>query len=173
MWYLFYFSYDNLDRLVSCHKNFFVATSDGTLRPYDKMSDDTNPVDVSVNPGFGEIENTDFHTDRYTYSADGNILTFPTSGTYLYSREHPHAVESINNPVRNFAPAPQDIYYNDIGKTDAISENKEDGEYYLDFYYGPDDERWTTSLEKDGKPVKTILFGNGYEKIKDGDTLHM
>lgn len=29
----------------------------------------------------------------------------------------------------------------------------------------------TTSLEKDGKPVKTILFGNGYEKIKDGDTL--
>ena len=169
------FSYDNLDRLVSCHKNFFVATSDGTLRPYDKMSDDTNPVDVSVSPGFGEIENTDFytdfHTDRYTYSADGNILTFPTSGTYLYSREHPHAVESINNPVRNFAPAPQDIYYNDIGKTYAISENKEDGEYYLDFYYGPDDERWTTSLEKDGKPVKTILFGNGYEKIKDGDTL--
>ena len=50
-------------------------------------------------------------------------------------------------------------------------ENKEDGEYYLDFYYEPDDERWTTSLEKDGKPVKTILFGNGYEKIKDGDTL--
>lgn len=166
------FTYDSLDRLLSCHKNFFICANDGVLRPYDNQLNGAFPGDAVVNPGAGEIGKIDFlNTDKYTYSADGNILTFPTSGKYTYSQEHPHAVERISGPVKKFPSTSQNIYYNDIGKTDAVSEKKEDGEYYLDFYYGPDDERWTTYLTIYNKTVKTILFGSGYEKIDDSGTL--
>lgn len=161
------FSYDELDRLVAA-KTYFVM-SDSPLQHYGMETDMQAGNSTIVNPGIsiGDKRFDELNTLKYQYSTDGNIMSFPVAGSYTYSQEKPHAVESVSNPGGKIPSSAQDIDYNDINKTDEISERKADGWYVLDFYYGPDNERWTAGLQVDIEDVKTIHYGNGYEKIEE------
>ena len=163
------FSYDALDRLVKSEVRF-VAKLDTFLYRGDSTKDYYAGGSPIVNPGISIGNNKRFdewNTTEYTYSADGNILSFPIAGNYTYSNEKPHAVIGVTNPGGKIPSTVQDIDYNDIGKTDRISERKSDGWHLLDFYYGPDNERWTAELQIDIEDVKSVHYGNDYEKVEE------
>ena len=163
------FSYDALDRLVKSEVRF-VAKLDTFIYRGDSTKDYYAGGSPIVNPGVSIGNNNRFdewNTTKYKYSADGNILSFPTAGEYTYSSEKPHAVIGVTNPGGKIPSTTQDIDYNDINKTDRISERKSDGWYVLDFYYGPDNGRWTTELQIDIEDVKSVHYGNDYEKVEE------
>ena len=56
-----------------------------------------------------------------------------------------------------------------MGKIETI---EDEGKHLrLDFTYGPDGERWSSTLLKNGKPVQTTLYANNYEKVIRGDSV--
>ena len=166
-----YFTYDNLDRLVT-YQTGKLSLADDILPPQPYVPQTVQAGNAVIISSGSRIDNSKFqdrNTAKYTYSNDGNILTSPIAGKYTYCSDKPHAVESVSNPNDSIPLFPQYVSYNNIGKADAISEEKEDSEYILDLYYGPDNERWTTILTKGGKAIRTIYFGDGYEKVVDGN----
>ena len=162
------FSYDALDRLVKS-KVWFVAQLDTSLYHGDAKTDYYAGNFSDVNPGIsiGDKRFDEWNTTKYTYSADGNILSFPVAGNYTYSMEKPHAVIGVTNPGGKIPSNTQNINYNDINKIDEISENKSDGRHVLDFYYGPDNERWITEHQIDNEDVKSVHYGDSYEKVEE------
>ena len=109
----------------------------------------------------------EWNTTKYKYSADGNILSFPVAGNYTYSQEKPHAVIGVTNLGGKIPSTAQDIDYNDINKTDRITEEKSDGLHTLDFYYGPDNERWIAEYQTGTEDVKSVHYGDSYEKVEE------
>lgn len=167
-----YFTYDKLDRLVT-YQTGKLSLADNILpsQPYIPQTGLQTGSAGIISPGSG-MDNSKFqdrNTAKYTYSNDGNILTSPIAGKYTYCSDRPHAVESVSNPNDSIPLFPQYVSYNNIGKADAISEEKEEAEFSLELYYGPNSERWTTILTKSGNPIRTIYFGDGYEKVVDGE----
>ena len=162
------FFYDELDRLVKS-KVWFVAQLDTSLYHGDTKTDYYAGNFSVVSPGIsiGDKRFDEWNTTKYTYSADGNIMSFPVAGNYTYSMEKPHAVIGVTNPGGKIPSNTQNINYNDINKIDEISENKSDGRHVLDFYYGPDNERWITEYQIDNEDVKSVHYGNDYEKVEE------
>ena len=163
------FSYDELDRLVKS-KVWFVAQVDTFLHRDGIATDMQLGGSPIVNPGISIGSNNRFdewNTTKYKYSADGNILSFPIAGEYTYSSEKPHAVIGVTNPGGKIPSDLQDIDYNDINKTDRITEEKSDGLHALDFYYGPDNERWIAEYQTGTEDVKSVHYGNDYEKVEE------
>ena len=106
--------------------------------------------------------------DSYlTYSIFGNILSKTSVGTYTYGAVKPHAVKSVTNPDGLIDGTPQSVTYGGAGKVTGMSE----GDYTLSIEYGPEDERWRSSLYEDGNPGRSVRYGDGFDFITVGDTL--
>lgn len=99
------------------------------------------------------------------YGNNGNI-TFKTGlGNYYYnSNIRPHAVTGIQYSSGLPSSATQQITYNALGKVATISE----GNYTMEFTYGPDEQRWKSVLKRNGDIVRTIIYANNYERITEG-----
>ena len=91
-------------------------------------------------------------------------------GNYDYEdASHPHAVSEVENMENKIPSAPLTTKYNEWGKIETI---EDEGKHLrLDFTYGPDGERWSSTLLKNGKPVQTTLYANNYEKVIRGDSV--
>lgn len=96
------------------------------------------------------------------YSENGNIVCKSDVGNYVYGSK-PHAVMSVDNINGIIPSASLMTKFNSLGKIDRIA----DGNTLrsLDFSYGPDGQRWTTSLEINGNFVPIITYGDNYEKV--------
>ncbi len=106
-------------------------------------------------------------SDTLTYSIFGNILNKTGVGTYTYGAVKPHAVKSVTNPDGLIGGTPQSVTYDGAGKVTGMSE----GDYTLSIEYGPEDERWRSSLYEDGNPGRSVRYGDGFDFITVGDTL--
>ena len=100
-----------------------------------------------------------------------SCINFKTNvGNYNYEdASHPHAVSEVENMENEIPSAPLTTKYNEWGKIETI---EDEGKHLrLDFTYGPDGERWSSTLLKNGKPVQTTLYANNYEKVIRGDSV--
>ncbi|MBR4601509.1 MAG: VCBS repeat-containing protein [Prevotella sp.] len=138
------FGYDSLDRLVSVSE--CAATS----------------VTATVD----EME----ETMAVTYAPNGNILSKTGIGNYAYSNDFkPHAVMSVDNAYGKIPSSTLITEFNDFGKIQTIED--EGGGKSMDFVYGPDMERWISSLTTNGDLSRTTIYAGDYEKItEDGNT---
>lgn len=106
-----------------------------------------------------------------TYGNNGNITSKTGLGSYYYNNTNvrPHAVTGIQYASGLPSTGSQQITYNALGKVASISE----GQYSLDFIYGPDEQRWKSVLKRNGTTVRTTIYANNYERITEGsNTLH-
>ena len=100
-----------------------------------------------------------------------SCIDFKTNvGNYDYEdASHPHAVSEVENMENKIPSAPLTTKYNEWGKIETI---EDEGKHLrLDSTYGPDGERWSSTLLKNGKPVQTTLYANNYEKVIRGDSV--
>ena len=97
-----------------------------------------------------------------SYDVNGNIATKSGIGAYSYSSMRPHAVFSVDNSNRVIPTTTMSASYNGINRVSSLSD-QEHGTMH--FTYGPDGQRWTTQLRKDGKMVRTIVYAGDYEKV--------
>lgn len=99
-----------------------------------------------------------------SYDFNGNISTKSGIGAYSYSSMRPHAVFSVDNSSRLIPMTTMSASYNGINKVSSLSDQEHGA---LNFTYGPDGQRWTTQLRKDGKTVRTIVYADAYEKVTE------
>lgn len=100
------------------------------------------------------------------YDNRGNITGKSNVGTYLYESGRTHAVTGINNPSDQLKSKPtQTIGYNEFNKIETIRE----GVYEMRFVYGPDEQRVKSELYKDNARIRTIYYGEGFDKQIDKD----
>jgi len=72
---------------------------------------------------------------------------------------------SVQNPGSLVSAGAQTINYTGFNKIYNISDTVGTDCYRLDFVYGPDQQRWKTTLKKNNIDTKTILFAGDYEKV--------
>ena len=117
---------------------------------------------ISVQSGTDEVQ-------TISYSDNGNILSKSGIGTYSYNSEYrPHAVTYVDNP----SGMPTDdltTLFNDFGKIQSIE--RPDSALKMNFIYGPDLQRWSSTLEKDNNTVRTVFYARNYEKIMENGTV--
>lgn len=98
------------------------------------------------------------------YADNGNILSKTNVGTYRYGLK-PHAVISIDNSSEYVSNSELMTYYNEIGKINRIEYANSSNA--MSFVYGPDMQRWKTSMYANNKEVRTTIYGDEYEKNKE------
>lgn len=141
----FDYSNDNLllrQRMGESNDRFDYDGLDRLTRVYDKSG---SPMDMS-------------------YDINGNIAIKSGIGSYSYSAMRPHAVVSVDNNHRLIPMTTMSASYNGINKVSSLSD-QEHGT--LRFTYGPDNERWVSQLNKDGKTIRTIVYADAYEKVME------
>ena len=116
------------------------------------------------------VYNGKHEISRVRYTNNGNIDFKTGVGNYNYEdASHPHAVSEVENMENEIPSAPLTTKYNEWGKIETI---EDEGKHLrLDFTYGPDGERWSSTLLKNGKPVQTTLYAKNYEKVIRGDSV--
>ena len=107
-------------------------------------------------------------TVRVEYDLDGNITYKTGYGNFYYSPQRPHAVSGVDNATQLIATSQTETEFNAFGKISRIYDNGSN--YELTFDYGPDDERWLTSLKRNGTEEYTNLFLGDYEEHKESTT---
>lgn len=95
------------------------------------------------------------------YAENGNILNKSDVGDYIYNDTRIHAVSEISNLVNTVPSATQTLHYNEIDKVDTITE----GQLKMEFNYGPDGQRWFSSLSDSTGIVRETIYLGEYEKI--------
>lgn len=117
---------------------------------------------VSVSQG-------DSTTMNVKYSADGNILYKTNVGNYEYGLK-PHAVMNVENPIGLIPHASLTTQFNELGKVERI----EDGNTLqsLEVEYGPDQERWISTLSRNNQMESTRIYFDDYEKTTDSAGTH-
>lgn len=112
---------------------------------------------ISVKSGQNE-------TMKVDYAANGNILFKTGVGNYTYNKyDRPHAVMEVDNADNVISSDALNTPFNDFGKIQCIEDTGQD--LRMDFSYGPDQQRWLTSLYKSGNVIRTTLYVGDYEKI--------
>lgn len=167
------FSYDDFDRLLGVKTqvslNIPPAYDDDGNDFYQPEIQDTLPVIYPPARPQGDFESflTFPSPCDCTYSPGGNITSKAGIGLYTYDCGKPHAVSMVDNekgiiPIRN-----QYAEYDGDGKIKQLS----DGFQVMDFSYGPDGERWQTTLTLNGKTLRSTLYAGDYERISVNDTI--
>ena len=103
-------------------------------------------------------------THGISYDTKGNILTKTNLGSdrYAYNNFHkPHAIREIENTNNFISTTEQIITYNAFNKVSKITE----GQYELEIFYGPDQQRWKTELKKNEIIEKITIFAPDYERV--------
>ena len=110
-------------------------------------------------------------TARFSYGPTGNILSKDRIGSYAYDGIAPHAVTEVDNTDGLLPADAQQISYTGFNKAERIRETVGGQQLEYTISYGPDRQRWMTQLTADGSVRRTILYGDGYERIERGDTV--
>ena len=115
-----------------------------------------------------EVSNNGILSSETEYDDNGNISYKHEAGSYLYHSLKPHAVEQVDNSLQSISTETQQTAYNAHGKIAYIEESGNT----LTFFYGPDNERWQTTMMRDGEVVKTITFLGDYERVDTAGITH-
>lgn len=89
----------------------------------------------------------------YQYTHDGNIYYRTGIGYYDYpssSSPRPHAVRRVDNVNGKVPTCRANVTYNDLGKASCIYEDATPSAMEYNLVYGPDGERWETTLRIGG-----------------------
>lgn len=133
------FGYDKLDRLTS--------VSNSTAQ---SVSGSGNLTEVM----------------RITYAANGNILSKTGIGDFTYNSSlKPHAVMSVANTGGIIPADALNTSFNDFQKIQTIED--EGNNRSMDFVYGPDLQRWYTSMKHNGQEERTTVYAGSYEKVTE------
>ncbi|MDE5701621.1 RHS repeat-associated core domain-containing protein [uncultured Bacteroides sp.] len=100
-----------------------------------------------------------------TYQANGNIATKTGLGTYSYSK--PHAVSGVDNTGGLISGNEQNITYNAFNKVASVSETVGSNNYLLNITYGPDRQRWKSTLKTNNAVTRTIVYAGDYETVTE------
>ncbi len=100
------------------------------------------------------------------YSLNGNISAKTGLGSYTYnSGFKPHAVTGVENTGMLIPSETLVTSFNDLGRIQHIS--REETGLEMDFGYGPDMQRWYSSLTQNGDTVRNVLYARNYEKVTE------
>ncbi len=99
------------------------------------------------------------------YSPNGNISSKTGVGQYTYLPSKPHALEWVANSGAVIQGGNQYATYTDFNKIASISEEIGLDVYKQDITYGPTQERYYSSLKKNGNTVRYISYYGDYERI--------
>jgi RHS repeat-associated protein len=134
------FGYDNLDRLTS------ISTSTATT--------------VTGTGTLTEVMGI-------TYAPNGNILSKTGVGDYTYnSSVKPHAVMSVDNTDGLIPSNALSTSFNIYGMISTIED--EDSDRIMFFSYGPDLQRSSTTMSKNGQDERKTVYVGNYERITEG-----
>jgi len=137
------FGYDNLDRLTS------VSTSTATT--------------VTGTGTLTEVMGI-------TYAPNGNILSKTGVGDYTYnSTAKPHAVMAVDNTDGLIPSNALSTSFNILGLVSNIED--EDSNRVMSFTYGPDLQRWSTTMSKNGQIERRTVYMGNYESITEGGVI--
>ncbi len=104
-----------------------------------------------------------------SYQANGNIASKTGLGTYSY--EKPYAVSGVDNTGGLISGNEQNITYNVFNKVASVSETVGSNNYLLNITYGPDRQRWKSTLKTNNAVTRTIVYAGDYETVtEDGVT---
>ena len=101
------------------------------------------------------------------YQANGNIAFKTGLGEYTYEGYQPHAVTNVENQDELISYENQSVNYTAFNKVSDITEKVGTNDYRLDISYGPDLQRWKSTLKKNGTLQKTTIFAGDYESITE------
>ena len=100
------------------------------------------------------------------YDKTGNIIEKTGVGLYHYESGRTHAVSQIESNSKELSEKPgQQITYTEFNKIEYIRE----GEYEMQFYYGPDEQRVKSMLVRNGDIERIVYYGNGFDLVIDKD----
>jgi len=103
---------------------------------------------------------------KIDYAPNGNILFKTGIGNYSYDEKvKPHAIKEVDNTNGDISEATLTTAYNDFGKVELIADSKNN--LRMSVCYGPDQERWTTYLSKDGNFVRSTVYAGDYEQVTE------
>ena len=100
------------------------------------------------------------------YHANGNIVSKTGLGSYSYDK--PHAVSTVDNTGGLISENNQTIAYTAFDKVSSISETVGSNNYLLNITYGPDRQRWKSTLKTNNAVTRTIVYAGDYETVTEG-----
>lgn len=146
------FKYDELDRLV--------IVSHDKILPWVRPTLPQNTLSYEV---VGLAQDT---VMVMTYSADGNILSKTGVGEYTYDANiRPHAVVGVENSGGVIPTSTLSTVFNKLDRIQTIED--EASGLSMEFDYGPDIQRWTSTLKSNGRDSITTVYAGNYEKITE------
>ena len=156
------YTYDNLDRLVRSNDNAEAHSKDVLPSVFSSDPIGSRPPGSTEMIKAGEEQ---YGIYNVNYLDNGNISYKTLAGNYSYDDGRPHAVTSVENEKHNYLQdkAVQTIDYNGLGKVEEIT----DGQYGMSFAYGPDGDRFSTLLYKDGKEIRRTLYLGDSEVVDE------
>ena len=102
-----------------------------------------------------------------SYHANGNITSKTGAGSYTYD-DRPHAVSMVSNNDGYISENNQTITYTTFDKVSSISETAGSSNYFLNVIYGPDRQRWKSTLKTNNAVTRTIVYAGDYETVTEG-----
>lgn len=100
------------------------------------------------------------------YDSYGNIISKTGIGSYYYETERPHAVSRVDNDGGLIPSDKLTTEFNAFNRIARITDSASG--YTMTFDCGPDGERWSSVLAKNGKTVRTTVYGDDYEQVTEG-----
>ena len=100
------------------------------------------------------------------YHANGNIVSKTGLGSYSYDK--PHAVSTVDNTGGLISENNQTIAYTSFDKVSSISETVGSNNYLLNITYGPDRQRWKSTLKTNNAVARTTVYAGDYEMVTEG-----
>lgn len=146
------FGYDILDRLTTVSKD----------RPFI-----ITPIDSIIIKKSNLVLKPKVDTVMVmTYSDDGNILSKTGVGAYTYGAQvRPHAVVGVENSGGLIPSSTLVTLFNDFDRIQTIRD--EVSGLTMEFSYGPDLQRWATTIQAHGQDSITTVYAGNYEKITE------
>lgn len=100
------------------------------------------------------------------YHANGNIVSKTGLGSYSYDK--PHAVSTVDNTGGLISENNQTIAYTAFDKVSSISETVGSNNYLLNITYGPDRQRWKSTLKTNNAVARMTVYAGDYEMVTEG-----
>lgn len=110
-----------------------------------------------------EVYYTSGSLKQTSYAPNGNITNMTGVGNYYYGSTKPHAVTEVDNTDDQIPHFAQNMAYFQFGKIAAVW----NGGQTMSFVYGPDGERWKTTLSKNSVVSRTITYLGDCEQIEE------
>ncbi len=102
-----------------------------------------------------------------SYAENGNILSKTGVGEYFYG-DRPHAVIGVDNVGGEIPESTLSTMFDEFGKVQRIEDDS--SHYVMTFTYGPDGQRWKSTLLRDGEVVRSTFYFDDYERITENGT---